>query len=159
VAGTRKATAQAKQKNNATFDFEIKDFLTKGILDLNDELDFENYPVLNQCNLGLCHEPLSRLSEEKLTQLLKAAGEARVLRKLEHFHDPIIIEGYEQTFYRGLAEALGYSNNKQPFQILADTLALTTLRDLVPAKLKGEERALHYQALLFSASGLVEAAA
>jgi hypothetical protein len=47
-----------------------------------------------------------------LTQLLNAPGEARVLRKLERFHDSIIIEGYEQTFYRGIAEVLGYPNNK-----------------------------------------------
>ena len=154
--GRGKQPPKQSKKNNATFDFEIKDFLTKGILDLNDELDFENYPVLNQCNVGLCHEPLSRLSEEKLTQLLNAAGEARVLRKLDRFHDPIIIDGYEQTFYRGVAEALGYPNNKQPFQILADTLPLTMLRDLVPAKFKGEERALHYQALFFGASGLID---
>ena len=105
---------------------------------------------------ALPRKPLSKLSEEKLTQLLNAAGEARVLRKLERFHAPIIIEGYEQTFHRGVAEALGYPNNKQPFQILADTLPLTTLRDLVPAKFKGEERALHYQALLFGASGLID---
>lgn len=144
------------RKQITKFDFEIKDFLTKGILDLNDELDFENYPVLNQCNVGLCHEPLAELSEEKLTHLLNAAGEARVLRKLERFHDPIIVEGYEQTFYRGVAEALGYPNNKQPFQTLADALPLATLKKLVPAKLKGEERALHYQALLFGVSGLMD---
>ncbi|MBC8284188.1 MAG: DUF2851 family protein [Nitrospinae bacterium] len=143
-------------KKNAAFDFEIKDFLTQGILDLNNELDFENYPVLNQCNVGLCHEPLSRLSKEKLAHLLNAAGEARVLRKLERFHDPIIIEGYEQVFYRGVAEALGYPNNKQPFQILADTLTLSTLKDLVPAKIKSDERVLHYQALLFGVSGLMD---
>ncbi len=143
-------------KKNAAFDFEIKDFLTKGLLDLNNELDFENYPVLNQCNVGLCHEPLSRLSEEKLLHLLNAAGEARVLRKQERFHDPIIVDGYEQTFYRGVAEALGYPNNKQPFQVLSDTLPLTTLKELVPAKFKDEERVLHYQALLLGASGLMD---
>ncbi len=140
---------------NTAFDFEIKDFLTKGIIDLNNELDFETYPVLNQCNVGLCHEPLSQLPDEKLTHLLNAAGEARVLRKLERFHDPIIIEGYEQVFYRGVAEALGYPNNKQPFQVLADTLPLTTLSELVPAKIKGDERVCHYQALLLGASGLM----
>lgn len=143
-------------KKNAAFDFEIKDFLTKGLLDLNNELDFESYPVLNQCNVGLCHQPLSRLSEEKLLHLLNAAGEARVLKKQERFHDAIIIEGYEQTFYRGIAEALGYPNNKQSFQVLADTLPLTALRDLVPAKFQGEERVSHYQALLLGASGLMD---
>lgn len=154
--GRRRQPSIGTYRKNAVFDFEIKDFLTQGILDLNNELDFENYPVLNQCNAGLCHEPLSRLSNEKLRHLLNAAGEARVLRKLERFHDPIIIEGYEQTFYRGAAEALGYPSNKQPFQILADTITLSTLKGLVSAKVKGDERILHYQALLFGASGLMD---
>ena len=143
------------KRQDLPFQFEIKDYLTKGILDLNDELDFENYPVLNHCNFGLCHQPLAELSQEKLTQLLNAAGEARVFTKMERFHDSIIIEGYEQTFYRGVAEALGYPENKQPFQVLADTLPLSELTSLVPAKASKNEKVLHYQALLFGFSGLM----
>ncbi len=146
---------QGKQKD-LPFRFEIKDYLTKGILELNGELDFENYPVLNHCNFGLCHQPLAELSQEKLTQLLNAAGEARVFTKMERFHDSIIIEGYEQTFYRGVAEALGYPENKQPFQVLADTLPLSELTSLVPAKASKNEKVLHYQALLFGISGLMD---
>ena len=142
----------AKQKG---FQFEIKDYLTKGILELNDELDFENYPTLNSSNVGLCHQPLAQLSEEKLIHLLNAAGEARVFTKMERFHDSVIVEGYEQTFYRGVAEAMGYPANKQPFQTLADTLPLSELNNLVPVKLKKGEQVLHYQALLFGASGLM----
>ena len=145
---------QGKQKD-LPFQFEIKDYLTKGILDLNDELDFESYPVLNHCNFGLCHQPLAELSQEKLTQLLNAAGEARVFTKMERFHDSIIIEGYEQTFYRGVAEAMGYPENKQTFQALADTLPLTELKSLVPEKIRKAERVLHTQALLFGFSGLM----
>ena len=144
------------KRQDLPFQFEIKDYLTKGILDLNDELDFENYPVLNHCNFGLCHQPLAELSQEKLTQLLNAAGEARVFTKMERFHDSIIIEGYEQTFYRGVAEALGYPENKQPFQVLADTLPLSELTSLVPAKVSKNEKVLHYQALLFGISGLMD---
>ena len=143
---------RAKHKD-FPFQFEIKDYLTKGILDLNDELDFETYPTLNHGNLGLCHQPLAQLSQEKLIQLLNAAGEARVFTKMERFHDSIIIEGYEQTFYRGVAEALGYPENKQAFQTLADTLPLTEVKNLLPAK-QGE-RVLHIQALLFGLSGLM----
>ena len=144
------------KRQDLPFQFEIKDYLTKGILDLNDELDFESYPVLNHCNFGLCHQPLAELSQEKLTQLLNAAGEARVFTKMERFHDSIIIEGYEQTFYRGVAEALGYPENKQPFQVLADTLPLSELTSLVPAKASKNEKVLHYQALLFGISGLMD---
>jgi len=150
----KKPRAKSKQKS-LPFQFEIKDYLTKGILDLNDELDFANYPVLNHLNYGLCHHPLSQLPEDKLTQILNAAGEARVFTKMERFHDAIIIEGYEQTFYRGVAEALGYPENKQAFQTLADTLPLVELVNLVPKKLSKAKRILHYQALLFGVSGLM----
>ena len=145
---------QGKQKD-LPFQFEIKDYLTKGILELNGELDFENYPVLNHCNVGLCHQPLAQLSRGKLTQVLNAAGEARVFTKMERFNDSIIIEGYEQTFYRGVAEAMGYPENKQTFQALADTLPLTELKSLVPEKIRKAERVLHTQALLFGFSGLM----
>lgn len=153
--GRGKETRSIVKKKGLPFQFEIKNYLTKGILDLNDELDFESYPVLNHLNYGLCHQPLAQLSEEKLTQLLNAAGDARVFTKMERFHDSIIIEGYEQTFYRGVAEALGYPENKQAFQTLADILPLSDLTGLIPEKIRKAEKVLHYQALLFGLSGLM----
>ena len=153
--GRGKKPRPPAEQQGLPFQFEIKNYLTQGIIDLNNELDFENYPTLNSGNVGLCHQPLAQLSEEKLTQLLDAAGEARVFTKMERFHDSVIIEGYEQTFYRGVAEALGYPENKQPFQVLADTLPLTELKNRVSTKIRKEERVLHYQALLFGVSGLM----
>ena len=153
--GRGKESRPQTKHQDAPFQFEIKDYLTKGIIDLNNELDFDNYPALNSSNVGLCHQPLAQLSEEKLTHLLNAAGEARVHTKMERFHDSVIVEGYEQTFYRGVAEALGYPENKQPFRALADSLPLTVLKSLVPAKCRKEEKVLHYQALLFGVSGLM----
>lgn len=138
------------------FEFEIRDYLTKGIIELSSELDFENYPVLNQFNYGACHKPLSRLSKEKLTDLLNAAGEARVYTKMDRFHDRIIMNGYEQTFYEGVAEALGYPSNKQPFQVLAETVTLHGMFDLLPKKLRGSERVMHVQSMLFGAAGLID---
>lgn len=138
------------------FELELKDCLTRGILDLNDELDFDSYPVLHQFNYGQCHQPLARLSKEKLTRLLNAAGDARIFTKMERFHDRIIINGYEQTFYEGIAEALGYPNNKEPFQKLSGTLTLNTLKDLLPERINKAEKVLHIQSLLFGAAGLIE---
>jgi Protein of unknown function (DUF2851) len=137
-------------------ELELRNVLTKGILDLNDELDFDSYPTLYQHNYGRCHQPLSLLSKEKLTQLLNAAGDARILVKMERFHDRTIINGYEQTFYEGVAEALGYPNNKEPFQKLAGTLRLDTLQELLSKDLPEAEKILHIQALLFGSAGLIE---
>ena len=145
-----------EKQDGLPFQFEIKNYLTKGILELNNELDFEKYPTLNSSNVGLCHKPLAQLPKEKLSQLLDAAGEARLSTKMERFHDSVIIEGYEQTFYRGVAEALGYPENKKPFQMLADALPLIELKSLVPANIPKKEKVLHYEALLFGVSGLMD---
>ncbi len=138
------------------FELELKDFLKKGILELNEQLDFNNYPLINKFNHGLCHEPLRKLPKTKLTNLLNAAGDARINTKMNRFHDRVIIHGYEQTFYEGLADALGYPSNRKPFQMLTESLPLATFRKLLPEKSTEEERYLHLQAVLFGVSGLLE---
>ncbi len=154
--GRGKNPKPMEKQGGLPFQFEIKNYLSKGILELNNELDFENYPTLNSGNIGLCHQPLAQLPEEKLSHLLDTAGEARMFTKMERFHDSVIIKGYEQTFYRGVAEALGYPENKQPFQMLADTLPLAELKNLVPTNVPQKEKVLHHQALLFGVSGLLD---
>ena len=135
---------------------ELKSYLDRGILDLNDEVDFDSYPEQNQSDYGQCHPPLAGLSKEKLTRLLNAAGDARVFTKMERFHDRVIINGYEQTFYEGIAEALGYPNNKEPFQKLAGAIRLHTLKELLPKRISKAEKVLHIQSLMFGTAGLIE---
>lgn len=147
---------EAKLSRPHIFELELKKYLKRGILKLNDELDFDSYPVLHSFNHGLCHEPLSRLPEEKLLELLNAAGDARIHTKMDRFHDRIITKGYEQTFYEGLAEAMGYPSNKQPFRMLAENVPVAELRALVPAKAGARKAAEIIQALLFGVSGLID---
>lgn len=134
---------------------ELKQYLTRGILDLNAELDFDSFPDQNQVEYGKCHPPLAGLSKEKLTSLLNAAGDARIFTKMERFNDRVIINGYEQTFYEGIAEALGYPNNKEPFQKLAGAVRLHTLKELLPKRISKAEKVLHVQSLLFGVAGLI----
>ncbi len=92
------------------YELELKKYLEKGILELTESLDFDSYPIFNEFNLGLCHEPINELSEEKLSHLLNFPCETRILSKMDRFHERVIIYGYEQTFYEGVAEALCYPN-------------------------------------------------
>jgi len=138
------------------FEFELKNLLKKGILQLAEELDLESYPIMNQFNYGLCHEPLARLPFERLEQLLDAAGDARVVTKMGRFHDRVILRGYEQVFYEGLAEAMGYPNNKQSFRYLAENLPLTQIKELLPPRSSAELKRLHVSAMLFGFSGLID---
>ncbi|MBI5427802.1 MAG: DUF2851 family protein [Nitrospinae bacterium] len=138
------------------FELELKSFLKKGLLELDEQLDFDNYPVINKFNYGRCHEPLAKLSREKMAFLLSAAGDARINIKMNRFHDRVILSGYEQTFYEGVAEALGYPNNKKPFQALAERVPIVELKNLLPVQMKDNERVLHIQAVLFGVSGLLD---
>ncbi len=138
------------------YELELKNSLKQCILQLNEQLDFDSYPLLNQFNTGLCHRPLARLSQEKFSELLKSAGDARVPTKMDRFHDRIITNGYEQTFYEGVSEAMGYPSNKQPFRTLAENVPLETLRQLIPAKCSYDKKAGLIQALLFGVSGLID---
>jgi len=161
--GRRKLTTKqdttepgAKLSRPHIFELELKKYLKRGILKLNDELDFDSYPVLHSFNHGLCHQPLSRLPQEKLLELLNAAGDARIHTKMDRFHDRIITKGYEQTFYEGVAEAMGYPSNKLPFRILAESVPVAELRALVPPKAGAQKTTEIIQALLFGVSGLID---
>ena len=153
------ATPVAKPQNLSRphiFELELKDYLKQGILQLNEQLDFDSYPLLNQFNYGLCHRPLERLPQKKFAELLKSAGDARIQTKMDRFHDRVITKGYEQTFYEGVAEALGYPSNKQPFRTLAENVSLADLKRRIPAKASHEGRAHIIQAILLGVSGLID---
>ncbi len=138
------------------FELELKNYLKKGILQLNEELDFESYPLLNQFNYGLCYKPLSQLTQKKFASLLNNAGDARIQTKMDRFHDRIIIKGYEQVFYEGVAEAMGYPNNKIAFRTLAESLPLEDLKRRTQLAKTDEERLLQIQALLFGVSNIID---
>ena len=152
---TNESKPNHKVAGEYIYELEVKSFLKKGILKLNDELDFDNYPILNKFNYGLCHKPLGNLSKTKLENLLNAAGDARIHTKMDRYHDKIITAGYEQTFYEGLAGALGYPNNKKPFQELAEILPLSTIQRTI-SEVPDGEKPLIIQAMLFGSAGLIE---
>ncbi len=143
-----------REGTKPVYELELKNYLEKGILELTESLDFDSYPIFNEFNFGLCHDPINKLTEDKLSHLLDSAGEARILSKMDRFHDRVIIDGYEQTFYEGVAEALGYPSNKKSFQTLASTVTLAKLKELLPEEVDQTEKAVHAQAILFGVSGL-----
>ncbi len=146
----------ASQSRPHIVELELKPYLRDGLLKLNAELDFDSYPLLNQFNTGLCYGPLSRLPTARFEELLGNAGDARIQIKMDRFHDRIILNGYEQTFYEGIAEALGYPSNKQPFKDLAQRIPCAELTGLIPGNGSPTEKVLPLQAALFGVSGLLE---
>ena len=93
-----------------------------------------------EAKLGRCSHPLADMEGERLDGLLEAAAQYRMQRKSRRFHQVADIHGRAQAFYQGIAEALGYRNNKLPMTVLAQRLPLAGLlrdREAAEAKLFG----------------------
>ena len=93
-----------------------------------------------EAKLGRCSHPLAGMDAERLSGLLEAAAQYRMARKSKRFHRIAEIHGRPQAFYQGIAEALGYRNNKLAMTVLAQRLPIASLareRSEAEAKLFG----------------------
>ncbi|MFM8719130.1 MAG: DUF2851 family protein, partial [Chthoniobacterales bacterium] len=93
---------------------------------------------------GRCLAPLRELPPEKLCDLLAVAARRRFERKGTDLRRMIDSRGADAALYEAVAVALGYKNNKLPFQILAQR---------VPLKLASSAKG---EALLFGVAGFLE---
>jgi len=109
-------------------------------------LDWMNYPD------GLKYPPcalapfLSLKSDKVLCDFFMAAGRIRFYDKLQAFKKSIIKWGRAEALWQGLADALGYKNNRQPFIELAQRLPWSKL-----SALSTKER----EALIWGESGFL----
>jgi hypothetical protein len=105
----------------------------------------ESAPVLFDC-------PLSRTSPEKIHATVRHAGLLRLTAKAEAFAEQVANSSWDQAVYRGLAEAMGYDKNQEPFRRLAELLPV----ELVFGELRASREAqpaILLDALLFGAAG------
>ncbi len=85
-------------------------------------------PVPPLARPGLCCAPLRQWAPEDINTLLHTSAQFRLtqkasaLRRLEKLH------GRSEMLYQSTAIALGYKENKLPFQLLAQRLPLSRLR-------------------------------
>ncbi len=108
--------------------------------------------VLAETALLAC--PLSRTSPEKIFATVHHAGALRLEAKAEAFAEQVNHNSWDQAVYRGIAEALGYDKNQEPFRQLADLLPIELLfAELRAAREHAPEVLL--EALLFGAAGFL----
>lgn len=102
---------------------------------------------LAAARLGRCHTPLGEMEPAQVQSMLESAAQYRLERKSLRLHRCVAAHGREQAIYQALAQTLGYRNNQQSFNILAQRLPVQRLQ-----KLPAEES----EALLFGVSGFLE---
>ena len=93
---------------------------------------------------GRCSAPLREIPSSHLEELLVTAARRRFERKGELLRSMIEARGADAALFEATAVALGYKNNKLPFQLLAQRVPLADA-----ASARGE-------ALLFGMAGFLE---
>lgn len=76
-----------------------------------------------RCSLRLTDWPLGQI-----TSLFEAAARYRLELKTARWNRVIQAHGWDQAVFQGLAETLGYANNKLPMTVLAQRLPLAQLQ-------------------------------
>ncbi len=95
---------------------------------------------------GRCSVRLGEWPATKLTDLFASAARYRLELKAARWHRVIRAQGWDQAVFQGLAETLGYANNKLPMTVLAQRWPLATLRQQADAR----------EAYCFGAAGFLD---
>lgn len=109
-------------------------------------------PVVENFALFSC--PLSQTSPEKILATARRAAQLRLEAKAQALAEQLAQTSWDQALYRGMAEALGYDKNQEPFRRLAEVLPI----ELLFAELRAARAAapdLLLDALLFGAAGFL----
>jgi hypothetical protein len=87
---------------------------------------------------------LSAISNDNLRLILHSAGLRRFKAKIARFNSALSLSSFDQLFYEGLFEALGYDKNKLNTLQLAQGLPLAQLREYKAQGMSKEELAAIY---------------
>jgi hypothetical protein len=90
-------------------------------------VETEPGPALGALGDAPCAAGLVREAPAALRQIVRGAGLARLRAKAATIEADLAVVSPEQAFYRGLLDALGYSQNRAPFGALADLLPIAAL--------------------------------
>lgn len=112
--------------------------------------------ALPEARVEPCHDASRRLGEGEMGRLLDEAGDERLRLKARRFGVRMAEEPPDQTLYRGLMRALGYSRNAESFEELASRQPLAALEQACRGD-RGPKRALVLRALLLGKAGLLPA--
>lgn len=136
-------TPELLQNGQAVPTVCLGSFLSSTLEELNDRLNlYNNY-------LTFCPEVGRHSNIERLNKLLTAAGEKRFASKTSLLRKAMIEEDAGQVLYRSICRALGYTQNAEPCEKLANKLPISILDEI-----KSEPDSTR-QALVLGTAGLL----
>ncbi len=100
-----------------------------------------------------CAAFLSEIDDKLKLDWVERLAHERFLRKVQHFNS--LAQNPNEQIYRGLARALGYSQNTAPMEALAERVPFERLKSLAGLPFTARRKTL--EAIFFSLSGLLSA--
>lgn len=94
---------------------------------------------------GRCCAPLRGLPTERVENVLASAAQFRLKRKAARLRAKIDSHGIDEALFQEIAAALGYKENRLPFELIAQRVPLKSLR----------EKSTDAEALLFGIAGFL----
>jgi len=114
--------AQTIKEDSAACEIlSLKNQLSEDIQKLWQEHDENKSPAV-YCDL------LSAIDSDRLISILHMAGKRRFEAKCKRFNAALSLSSFDQIFYEGIFEALGYSKNKLNTLQIAQSLPIAELR-------------------------------
>ena len=124
---------------------ELEHQLSEDIVKLNQNHEISDAPAV-YCDL------LSAVDKDRLTAILYSAGIRRFEGKIKRFNTALSLSSFDQIFYEGIFEALGYDKNKLNTMQIAQSLPWAVLTRYLSEGMSAEELC----AIYLGSSGLLQ---
>lgn len=138
----------AERRDTGLPTLELKNQLLPSWEQLFQSVEAAFYPHAKEIPPGACALRWALTDDTQLQEILTTAGLARFSRHGRDLLRRATETGLEQSLYEHLFDALGYAENRQQFQALAQALPLAVLQNY-------EQTPETLSALLFGAAGLL----
>jgi hypothetical protein len=108
-----------KENGERIQELEMKDQLLEELRMLQKKIPIHQFPFGPETNVRLCRKFIEENNDEEIVRILDSAGDLRMRRKKEAFLERIRAGDFEQAFYEGLMEGMGYKQSRYAFRELA----------------------------------------
>ena len=142
-----------KQNGENILELEMKDCLLEELRLLQQKIPIYQFPFGPEVNVRLCRKFLEEQDQESLIKILDSAGDLRMRRKKEDFKRRIEQDGFDQAFYEGVMEAMGYKQSRYAFRELAKRVRLDELMRFDMPNRRGTDA---MAAILLGTAGLLQ---
>ncbi len=142
-----------KQNGESVPELELKDSLMEELRLLQTRLPIHEFPFHAGSKVHLCRRFLEEHDELSITRILDSAGDLRMRRKKERYLTALRSQTFQQAFYEGIMEGMGYKQSRYAFRELAQRIPIDELMHYNFAGRRGIDS---MAAILLGTAGLIE---